>query len=135
MNSESAACCAKRGFTLGAKICAAALSSATLSAASWIRSISLRVSIRSLPHPVNGHRTSNTAAAADVTALADLNFRGTHVGNKQILVFLKATTCRWEEYRWSDHRHGLQNHLPKRTHNKHNRPPGTGKRADARPRA
>lgn len=41
----------------------------------------------------------------DVTALADLgmNFHGSHVGNKQILVFLKATDCRWKEYRWSDH--------------------------------
>ena len=44
----------------------------------------------------------------DVTSLADLgiNFHGSHLGNKQILVFLKTTKCFWKEYKWSDREKG-----------------------------
>ncbi len=41
----------------------------------------------------------------DASSLADLgvNFYGSHIGNKQVLTFLKTTTCFWRKYRWSDH--------------------------------
>lgn len=44
----------------------------------------------------------------DVAALADLgvNFHGSHLGNRQILAFLKSTSCSWKEYRWSDQEKG-----------------------------